>query len=210
MSLRDDFNFPSAYLEMNESGFFSGFDSSDMGNIHTKNYVWLYNMEWLSYDKIKNYGYDYESRAIVPFAFTGGGDLWAWYLDYKPYMPVVFCPHDDDEGSFYAPSFEGALFRQILEFASHSNFYVDDGKSWQMDLVSAREHLLNWKNRFEKWFKKEWISEIEKIISLDLKYYQYAKSGYYVLITPEECNILTKRHLDFELLDKSLIWTDEE
>lgn len=208
--MRNDFSFPDAYLEMNESGYFNVSNGIASTNINMQNYVWLYDMEWLPYETIINYEYDCESRAIVPFAFTGGGDLWAWYLECAPNIPVVFCPHDDNEGYFYAPSFEGALFRQILDFASQSNFYITDGKSWQMDLETARRYLLNWKSKFSKWFKNEWISEIERIICLDLKYYQYSKGGYYVLITPEEYEMLIKQYLDFNLLNKSFIWVIEE
>lgn len=193
--------FQNNYIEMKNYGYFGNPD-----NTSQQNYVWLYDMEWFSYEKIINYNYDCESRSIVPFAFTGSGDLWAWHLDYSPYIPVVFCPHDDNEGYFYAPSFEGALFRQILDFASHSNFYIDSRKSWQMNLKEARKHLLNWQRKFEKWFEKDWISEIEKLINSDLKYYQYPKGGYYVLITPEECNVLVDKYLNFDLLNKNFIW----
>ncbi|GEM_PF-6942780 len=54
--------------------------------------------------------------------------------------------------------------------------------------------------------EKDWISEIEKLINSDLKYYQYPKGGYYVLITPEECNVLVDKYLNFDLLNKNFIW----
>ncbi len=70
-------------------------------------------------------------KVLLFFAKTGGGDLWAWNIDYLPGLPVVYCPHDDDEGVFYADSLEAAIFRHILEFVSQNNFCVNKGESWE-------------------------------------------------------------------------------
>ena len=80
-----------------------------------------------------------------------------------------------------------------------------------MDLGLARKHLLNQKNTIGKWFPKEWISEIDGIMNLELKYYEFVTptviSGYYVLITPEECKNLVRKYLNFDLLDNIFTWT---
>lgn len=214
MSLREDFNFPVAFYDMDKSGWFDKKNYTDRDSIGDKTYLWMNDIQWLSLEKIINYEYeDYQSKSIVPFGTTGG-DIWGWHLDYKPIMPVVFCTHDDEEGTFYAKTYEGALFRQILDFASQNNFCTQEGNKWEMSLLIARKHLMNWKNKFEKWFEKEWINEIDRLIGLELKYYETVSptvvGGYYVLITPEECRDLTKKYLDFELLDRSFIWVNED
>lgn len=154
-----------------------------------------------------HYDYEeYESRSIVPFAVSGGGDKWAWYTE-KQGLPVVYCPHDDDEGLFYAENTEGAIFRQILEFASQNNFYHEVGRSWEMSILDAKRHLKNWRTRFEKWFKKEWNDELDTLIDSDLKFYSHNTGGYYVLITPEEAKEKIEKYLHFDLLNKPFIWT---
>ncbi len=212
MPLHKGFSFPIEYIEMDKQGWFdiSNFTNRDVFN---QKYVWFYNMEWLSSEKILNYKYeDYQSDSVIPFALSGSNDIWGWYVDeHKSYLPIVFCPHDDDEGIYYAQNFISALFRQILEFASQNNFCIGVGEPWEMNIELARKHLMNWKNRFGKWFTNEWISEIDRLMNLELKYFQVREKpstgDYFLLITSDECNQLIKKYLDFELLDQSFVWT---
>lgn len=48
-------------------------------------------------------------------------------------------------------------------------------------------------------------------MNLELKYYEFVTptviSGYYVLITPEECKNLVRKYLNFDLLDNIFTWT---
>ncbi|MHC1686070.1 MAG: hypothetical protein AB6733_24600 [Clostridiaceae bacterium] len=208
------FSLPELFLSMDEQGWLDSENFIDLESCASQKYLWLYDMRWLTCNKIINYEYDEEVDYIVPFAYTGGGDKWVWYLKEKSVLPVAFCPRDDDEGVIYAESIETAIFRQILEFVSQNNFYVENKKQWEMDIVAAKKHLSNWKNRFEKWFKKEWIDELDNIISLDLKLYKHKferyTSEYYVFITPEEANEKIEKYLNFSLLNKTFIWTKED
>jgi hypothetical protein len=197
-------------MEKHEWFNIANFKSRDSIEIQT--YVWFYDMEWLSHDRIIHYEYEnYQSKSVVPFALTGGGDIWGWHIDLKEFMPIVLCLHDDNEGIFYAPSFEAALFRHILDFASQNNFCLGTGRSWEMELPMARKHLLNWKNKFRRWFAAEWLFEIDRLLNLNLKFYQVGSKpsagDYYLLITPKECSELVQKYLDFELLDKTFLWT---
>ncbi|MEH7353853.1 hypothetical protein V7150_09765 [Neobacillus drentensis] len=211
MTILNDFQFPEIFLEMNEQGWLDSRNFINFKNFESQKYLWLYDMEWLTCEKILHYQYEeYESRSIVPFAITGGGDKWAWYLEFKQKLPVVYCPHDDDEGLFYAENIEAAIFRQILEFVSQNNFFHEVGQSWEMSIFDAKRHLKNWRTRFKKWFKKEWNDELDKLITLDLKYYSHNSGGYYVLITPEEAKEKIERYLNFNLLNKSFIWTNQD
>lgn len=209
MSVQNDFNFPELFVDMDKEGCLNSENFIDMNHLDSQKYLWLYDMEWFSCEKIINYQRpDYQSELIVAFARTGGGDLWGWHLGYLPALPVVFCPHDDDEGVFYTDSFEAAIFRHILEFASQNNFYIGSGNSWEMDIAKARVLLSAWKKRFFEWFKEEWNEEIDKLLTLELKYYKPNKSnGFYVLITPEEADDLIDKYLKFDLLGKSFLWT---
>ncbi|HOR45393.1 MAG TPA: hypothetical protein PK624_11440 [Spirochaetota bacterium] len=209
MLIQNSFDFPELFMEMDTEGCLTTENFIDMNHLETQKYLWFYDMEWLTVEKIRNFECpDYQSERIVPFAKTGGGDLWGWHLDYLPTLPVVYCPHDDDEGVFYAESFEAALFRHILEFASQNNFCMTGGKSWEMTIENAKTLLKEWKKRYFKWFKKEWNLEIDNLLNLEMKFYKPNKSnGFYVLITPEEADVLIDRYLKFDLLKQSFVWT---
>jgi hypothetical protein len=73
-------------------------------------------------------------KMFISFAHTGGGDRWVWYLDDSGRATVGLCCHDDTEGTFYAETIEGAIFRNILEFVSNSCFYINssEAKSYQL------------------------------------------------------------------------------
>ncbi|WP_160685612.1 hypothetical protein [Clostridium sp. C2-6-12] len=211
---RENFLFPELFLSMDQFGWLEPNNFLGRDNFDSQKYLWLYDMRWLTCSKIINYEYEEEADYIVPFAYTGGGDKWVWYLNDKSKLPVALCPKDDDEAVIYAGSIEAAIFRQILEFVSQNNFYYEDKKEWEMDEITAKKHLINWKNKFKKWFKKEWIDELDDIISKDLKLYEHKFdryiSKYYVFITPEEANEIIEKYIDFDLINKSFIWTKEE
>lgn len=215
MNLLLNFSFPQTYCEMEKQGFFDIANFSNEDEAMKQKYVWLNEMEWMKRAEIINFDYDQDrSNLIVPFAFNANGDIWGWCLKHKNIMPVVYCLHDDYEATYYAASFEEALFRQILNFSSQSNFYVEKGTSYQMDLDEARIHLNCWKLRFGNWFKEEWLSEIDRLLSLELKFYEYSSTkmgkGHYVLITPEECESLIKKYLSFDLIDQTFQWISED
>lgn len=209
MSIKSNFDFPQLYVEMDRAGYLDSKNFIDMHHLESQEYLWFYDMEWITIENIKNYQRpDYQSENIVVFAKTGGGDLWAWNLDYLPTLPVVFCPHDDDEGKFYANSLEAALFRHILEFASQNNFCIKEGNSWEFTIDDARKLISAWGKIFMKWFNKDWINEINKLTNLELKFYKPSKSnGYHVLITPEEADALIEKYIRFNLFEQPFVWT---
>ncbi len=209
MSIKSNFDFPQLYIEMDRGGHLDSKNFIDMHHLESKEYIWFYDMEWITIENIKNYQRpDYQSENILVFAKTGGGDLWAWNLDYLPILPVVFCPHDDDEGKFYANSLETALFRHILEFASQNNFCIKEGNPWEFTIDDARKLISVWEKFFMKWFNEDWINEINKLTNLELKFYKPSKSdGYYVLITPEEADLLIEKYITFNLFEQPFVWT---
>lgn len=63
-------NIPDLYRKMNELAYI---------NPLSKQFVWMYDMEWMDYKEVMNYNYEEgESQEILPFAFTGGGDKWVF------------------------------------------------------------------------------------------------------------------------------------
>lgn len=198
------FNIPQKYIEMNNLGWLSR-------KKNLNNYLWIDDMEWLEVDDILNYEYEeYELENIVPFAYTVGGDKWGWYCDDNMLIKsIVLCYHDDDEGVFYADNLESAIFRNILEYVSDSNFYcnADEGKTYQIGILELRKLLNDWKNKFINWFDDEWIGELSTLSKLELKLCITEYGSYYALITPEEAEKKIEKYLKFPFINKRFRWT---
>jgi len=203
------FEFPKLFLDMHNLGWTKpGLD-----------YVWFNDMEWYSLDEILTWEKNKEkhivnSPSIIPFAHTGGGDVWGWYIEDIGNPIVVLCYHDDTIGKVYAENFEAALFRHILEFVSESNFYTLGGESYQIDCISAKRYISEWRNKFGQYFDPEWNKEIEKILLLDLKDYKDTRLSkvnleYEVFITPEETETLITKYILFDKIDTEIIWDIE-
>lgn len=208
MQTRDNFNFPNMFLFMNDSGWLN---SNELNN-----YLWIYDMEWISCEKIKCYNYEDEADNIIPFAYTGGGDKWAWCLMDDLSLPIVFCPQDDDEAIFYAKDLQSAIFRQILQFASENNFYFldSDKKSWQIDESTAKKYFIDWKTRLAKWFDDEWIKVLDSLIDSNLKYcevnFPNHTDKYYAFLSQKEVKNLIDIYIKFNLSEETIIWTKLE
>ncbi len=192
--MNNSFNFPKVFLDMDRFGWTQ----------NCEEYVWFDDMEWYSIDEIVNWRPEeriVSSPLIVPFAHTGGGDVWGWYIEDIDNPIVVLCYHDDTIAKVYAKNFEEALFRHILEYVSESNIDCID---------EAKEHILNWKNAFGRYFKTEWNNEIENILSLELKQYKEIRFKvnytYNVLLTPQEVELLIQKYIFFDRMDSEVVW----
>lgn len=77
---------------------------------------------WLSAKEIQENRYDYRPSTIIPFAITGRACMWAWYQAWMVdgQFEVIFCPDDCDTGKGFAPSFEGCVYRLLLEELAQS------------------------------------------------------------------------------------------
>ena len=202
-----DFEWPSAYRKLHEQGMFDK-SKDDSG------YLWLNDMEWMSADELASYEPEpTQCVETVPFAYTGGYDLWAFIdpVDDNRF-PVGFCPRGDNEGIFYAPSFEGALFRQVLEFTSSCNFEpLEEGGSF-FTLEDARRQLSLWRNQLNFLFHPEWVDVIDHLMTLPLKLEQQfdkpSEYDYKVLISPNETLETFQKLVPWGLTNTSFPWQD--
>ncbi|MCL6456430.1 MAG: hypothetical protein K6T85_00340 [Gorillibacterium sp.] len=200
--ITEEFQFPEIYIEMDQLGWL---------DTNHNNYLWVNDMEWYRCEEIQEYEYeDDELRNVVPFAHTGGGDKWGWYIEESGRMFVVLCYHDDYEGTVYAAKIEGAIFRSILEFLSNSYFYINpnEAKSYQYSAVEIREFLSDWRSRFHKWFEASWLRELDELLQMDLKLCRTKHGDYYALLTPEEANEKIVKYLNFDMLDQTIVWSN--
>lgn len=190
---------PSVYQKMNERGFF---------NLET--YLWLNDMEWMPIDKIKEYECDEgESKLIIPFAITGGGDKWVWIVndENKEYC-VGLCENAESNGIYYAKNTEDAIFKQIIEYVSDSNFYLIKGeaKSYQVSQEELKIQLENWKNRFKGILNNDYLNIFDKLKELSLKHIKSQYGEWYALLTLEEQDELIEKYIKFDLIDEEFEW----
>jgi hypothetical protein len=208
--MEERINFPVAYLEMEAKGWFDVSSFTKRDDISETGYVWFNEIIWKSKSKILSYNRDdFANDRLIPFARNGGGDLWVWInsLD-QAEMEILFCPKNEMSGFYYAPNFIGAIFRQIFEFSSTANFYVDAGASWQMPLDIARKHLLNWIEKFSLYMPDHWKIELNKLLNADLFLHSESNESYYVIIDPREADNIVRTCLKYDKYDEELsdIW----
>jgi hypothetical protein len=129
------FALPEEYRRLEARGLFAlsnpahASDSYEPGS-----YLWLNDMEWYSLQQIADFEFQsYHLPGFVPFAFSGGGDYWCWQpvnTDLRG-TPVLCCFRDYEFATIYAPNFQSAIYRQILDFCKSSNNH---------DLISTLRH----------------------------------------------------------------------
>jgi len=163
---RFGFKAPKEYHTLASKGLFKNDGPSVCTEFYEPgSYLWLNEMEWCSPVEIGSFEFQaYQLPGLVPFAITGGGDLWCWHptMATEQGAPVLCCYHDDEMADVYAPNFFTALFRQALDFcmASEDDTSIDASAflhRWAIDLsgvlpapwCARLTDLANSKNRAE-------------------------------------------------------------
>lgn len=193
------YKIPLIYQKMNQRGFFE-----------LKTFLWLNDMEWMSIDRIKQYEYDNgENPFIITFAITGGGDKWVWIVnnENKEY-PVGLCERGEINGIYYAKNTEDAILKEIIEYVTDSNFYLNknEAKSYQISESELKLQLKKWKNSFKGILNDEYLEVISILEKLKLKYIENQYGAWYALLTLEEEKDLLYQYVKFDLIDKEFKW----
>lgn len=199
MMIDKNYIIPSVYQKMSDRGFF---------NIET--YLWLNEMEWMPIDKIKEYEYDEgESKSIIPFAITGGGDKWVWVVDdeNKEYY-VGLCERAESNGIYYAKNTEDAILRQIIEYVASSNFYIhkEEAESYQVNEDELKMQLEGWKNRFKGILNNDYLNIIDKLKELNLQHIKCKYGEWDALLSLEEQDELIDKYIIFDKIDDEFEW----
>ena len=169
------------------------------------NYLWLSEAEWLPLDTILNYQpTDYSLPGFVPFAQNGAGDWWMWWpaAGKSDELPVVLCPHDLNEGEFYAPNFTAFLYRNILDYAVTA--YADEGED-------CRAWFDDWLPRFASIWPAAWSDQIREIASrppsMGHETMPNGRTYPWTGLLPESENkAIVQRDLAFPDLDREFQW----
>ncbi len=193
------YKIPLIYQKMDQRGFFE-----------LKTFLWLNDMEWMSIDQIKQYEYDNgENPFIITFAITGGGDKWVWIVnnENKEYS-VGLCERGEINGIYYAKNTEDAILKEIIEYVTDSNFYLNknEAKSYQISESELKLQLKKWKNSFKGILNDEYLEVISILEKLKLKYIENQYGAWYALLTLEEEKDLLYQYVKFDLIDKEFKW----
>jgi hypothetical protein len=150
--------------------------------------------EWFYCDPIPN---------LLPFAFSGGHDLWCWRLDVPTgdrEFEIIFAPRDCVEGDRWAPTFSTWAFRRALEEAT---------TFWDPE-PEARTHLAAWTSVLRELGHAELAETIAGINARSLHEGSRGKGSTFrswqFLIEPDEYERLVSRFVGAEYWKAPIRW----
>ncbi|MFG6369153.1 MAG: hypothetical protein K1W16_12150 [Lachnospiraceae bacterium] len=198
-------NIPQLYRKMNELAYI---------NLSSKQFVWMYDMEWMDYKEVINYKYEEgESRDILPFAFTGGGDKWVFVENSTNEPHIGRCYGGEAEGEYCAKNLEDAIFRSIIEFVSSTCIAItEDGKMGTKFFYEeqVKDILKDYLKIYNNLLPKEYLAVIQYLTTLSFKKCSFANAQWYALLSIEERDTFIERYLMFDLMDNTFDWFPED
>ncbi len=198
-------NIPQLYRKMNELAYI---------NLSSKQFVWMYDMEWMDYKEVINYKYEEgESRDILPFAFTGGGDKWVFVENNTKEPYIGRCYGGEAEGEYCAKNLEDAIFRSIIEFVSSTCIAItEDGKMGTKFFYEeqVKDILKDYLKIYNNLLPKEYLAVIQYLTTLSFKKCSFANAQWYALLSIEERDTFIERYLMFDLMDNTFDWFPED
>ena len=152
-----------------------------------------------------------EKYKLVPFAKSGGGDLYVFHYDLQngDDIPISFLPHDDCILQVLAKNFQDFIFRQMLEAVTEIDEYsmFDDDDEHQI-----KENLKNQLRTHQPYLTSKQIEILENIYSREIFDYSYQLPNGYKdesrgLATFDEVEKIIKTEIDFEYFNKEIDFT---
>lgn len=197
----DKNHIPDLYKKMNKLGYL------DYSN---KQFIWMAEMEWIPYEEVMNYEYEEDmTKEVLPFAFTGGGDLWAFIENgtSQPYIGRYY--HPEEDGEYCAKNFEDAILLNIIEFASSASILIDEEGEPQSKINSEDEVLYYMKEYcrvYQDLLCQRYLDVIHYLSTLHFKECSFHASHWLALLSDEEAEAMVKCYLDFEYMGKPVAW----
>ncbi len=189
-----DFLLPEAYSSMQARGWF---------DVKSDDYFWLLEAEWMPLTEMQSYEpEEYQKPGFVPFASEADGSHWCWWPSAYP-ESVVLCPRDCYDGEFYAPSFEGFLYRRLLDFCG-TGFDMENGAE---EAEENRDILKTSVARLSDYLPNAWQKTLESLTTASpvQRVYNGRPAGV-GLLTYEQQQATVQRDLAFPLLDQEFQW----
>lgn len=141
---------------------------------------------------------------LVPFAQNGAGDLWCFHPGGKhgEEIPIALVIHDELDAEIFAPSFEGFLFRQLLNALAE----IDPSQAKYtpeetLKCVGAEIKTLT------PYVRKEWIDVLKEVASRPMT--TKPKSGYRSFITFNDAKALAATTFGYDKLDSTFRYTSD-
>ena len=189
---------PDAYKSMYVAGWM---------DVKGDNWFWLWDAEWMPAKKMLSYKpKKHQKSGFVPFATTAGRDYWSWWPSEHP-EAIVCCPHDSENGVFFAPSFVGFVYRELLEFATQVGLNsTDNGFDPECDPLQAQA-LQDSAARLTPYLPDAWRRTLEEIaVAIPTRITNNGKDIGSALLTEEQYQAIVQRDLAFPLLDEKFQW----
>jgi len=170
----------------------------------TEEHLWLEGINWL-----EELGPAIElphKTSMQPFAISSYGDWWCWELDRQKAnsSSVILSPPDTGDCTYFAPSFEGFLFRQILEFVSNDVFCDEpDPEDVRFTLDEIKQQLEIWQSQLNEYFPEQWtavLDELRQVPSFQTHVHS-ANFRYSCLLDPADEKKIEQDLLRFQKLD---------
>ena len=144
---------------------------------------------------------------FVPFAQTGGGDLYVFQLDKQrgDNVPITLVPHDCEKATVLAKNLQDFIFRELLECV------VEIGEYSQAADGDLKANLSNMLKTHKPYLSQRQLTKIEEIYSRELFDYKYSiPSGREFsatgLITRDELKEILQHEIEFEDFDKEFVY----
>ena len=191
------FDIPQVYRAMEKEGFFELERRGAEFDPFSENYLWIPDVEWMRPPEILAFELPvYQRPGFVPFAFTGGGELWCWWPA-EDAEAVVFLPIGD-AGTFYAANLTGSIYRSLLDYAIEIR---------EADEDEARRYFALWARRLKNYFPARWIETLKMLEQAKAVAWEHGRAKGRGLLDPVGRDALIARDLAFPRLREDFEWT---
>lgn len=153
-------------------------------------------LEWLRLEAIAAFEFDkHMIDGLIPFAQTLDGHLWAWnpQIDERHDASVVFCPDEDEVAVLYAPDFQTAIYRMLLDELANT-FLVERGS-----LAHAEVQLQVFVEAASPFLKDQWVERIQELMKRSL---QSTQTNFYGVLEEDELADILSDDVAYDRLDE--------
>ncbi|MFG6376895.1 MAG: hypothetical protein K1W19_00980 [Lachnospiraceae bacterium] len=198
---------PDLYRKMNKLGYLDYF---------SKHYIWMYEMEWMPYKEVMNYKYEEDmTKEVLPFAFTSGGDLWAFIENGTSHPHIGRYYHPEEDGEYCAKNFEDAILLDIIEFACSSSVLLNENGEAVSEIFSEQQivcYLKEYYKVYQGLLCQEYLDIIEYLSNLHFKKCSFHSSHWLALLSDGEADVMINRYLNFPKMGQPVVWysTDKD
>ncbi|MDR2861272.1 MAG: SMI1/KNR4 family protein [Syntrophobacterales bacterium] len=134
---------------------------------------------------------------FIPFAITGGGNLYVFPLDKQQNgnVPVTLVPHDWEEATVLAKNLQDFIFRKMLECVAAFDEYskLKDGV--------LKTNLFNMLRTHKPYLSQRQVEKLEEIYNRNES--ELSTTG---LISRDELKEILQQEIGFEELDKEFVY----